>query len=472
MTKTDNIKNRIEKVYNAQLSNRAYLSVPERIKYLKNLESWILDNKKIIIEAHQSDLHKPKSEIELAEIWYVLSEIKLSLKKIKRWAKDKKVGTSTLAFFTAKSWIHYEPKGVVLIISPWNFPFNLTLGPLVSALSAGNRVIIKPSEMAPRVSSLIEKMISELFDINQVSVLEGDQTMAKALLEYNFDHIFFTGSPFIGSVVMKAASKYLTPVTLELGGKSPVIIDKTADIDMSVNKIAWGKCVNLGQSCIAPDYILIHKSLEEDFIQRLSNKWDIIYGKTYHEKELSQDLARIVNTKHWDRLNDMLENALSKGAKVVYGGKKNRENKFIEPTLLVDINFDMEIIKEEIFGPILPVLTFDTLDEALQIIAKKSNPLALYIFSNSKKNIKKIIKKTSSGGVVINEVKSHFSNLNLPFGGIGKSGMGRSHGYEGFLAFSNIRAMQENGRFSLIKLTFPPYTEWRIKLINLITKYF
>ena len=253
----------IKTIFNKQLNNTGNISLKRRIKYLNDIKNWINSNKTRIIDAHYSDLRKPVSEIEIAEIWYVLSEIKIAKKNLKNWMKPKKVGASTLALITAKSWIHYEPKGVTLIIAPWNFPFNLTLGPVISALAAGNKVIVKPSEMTPNVSQLIAQMVNDIFEPEEVAVFQGDYNIATELLTYPFNHIFFTGSPHIGKKIMRSASKNLSSVTLELGGKTPTIIDETANLDMAVKKIAWGKCINLGQSCIAPDYILIHKDLKE-----------------------------------------------------------------------------------------------------------------------------------------------------------------------------------------------------------------
>ena len=461
----------IDIIFNKQLENNSPLALSKRIEYLIRVEEWIKSNKKIIKEAHYKDLRKPESEIELAEIWYVLSEIKIVKKNLKRWMRPKRMGKSTLALSTAQAWLHYEPRGVVLIIAPWNFPFNLTIGPLVSALAAGNRIIVKPSELTPNVSAMMGKMINEIFKPERVAFFQGNQDVAQALLKCPFHHIFFTGSPSIGKIVMEAAAKHLSSITLELGGKSPTIIDDTAKMEMATKKLVWGKCLNLGQSCISPDYILVHNSKKNQLIDQLSNKLNMIYGKSFEEKLKSQDLARIVNEHHFDRLDRLLCSAIDQGATIVHGGGKDRENLFIEPTILDSINLDMNIMKEEIFGPLLPIISYTDLKDCIEIINQRTKPLALYVFSQSNKNIKTIIDNTSSGGMVINEVKSHFLNLELPFGGVNTSGIGRSHGYNGFISFSNERSMQKNGSLSMIGLTFPPYTEWRKKVIGFVARY-
>ena len=468
MNRTQNI----DAIFKSQIKNTLPTTLQDRIDYLSRIEQWIELNRDSIIEAHFSDLHKPESETELAEIWYVLSEIKLAKNNLRKWMRSKRMGASTLALLTAQSWVHYEPRGVVLIIAPWNFPFNLTIGPLISALAAGNRVIIKPSEMTPHVSNLISEMINELFEPNRVAIFQGDQNVAQSLLKYPFHHIFFVGSPSVGKIVMAEAAKHLSSITLELGGKTPTIIDKTANIKMAINKLAWGKCLNLGQSCISPDYILIHESKKNEFLEGLSKKINDVYGGSYEEKKNSDHLARIVNQRHWDRLDSLITSSIDKGANIVHGGSRDRDNLFIEPTIFDSVSLDMKIMNEEIFGPLLPVLDFKDLNDCIKIINQRDKALALYMFSESKSNIWEVINNTSSGGMVINEVKTHFLNLNLPFGGVNTSGMGRCHGYDGFLTFSNERAMQKNGNLSLVGLTFPPYTKWTKKVIKLVARYF
>jgi len=466
-----NHSNNINSTFESQRKAIGPIPIKVRLQQLVKLEEWIQSHHQEIVDSHFQDLGKPKPEVDLAEVWYVMSEIKLARKKLHQWMSPKRKGVSTITLMTAQSWVHLEPKGVVLIISPWNFPSNLTVGPLVSALAAGNRVIIKPSEMTPNVSALIEQMISDLFEPDFVSVFIGNSEVAQSLLELPFNHIFFTGSPAVGKIVMRAAANYLSSITLELGGKSPTIIDETAHLDMTVKKLTWGKCLNAGQSCIAPDYILIHHSVKDAFIEKMSHRLNEVFGSTMEKKISSPDFGRIVNSHHWNRINSLLEDAIDEGATLAHGGGKNEENKFFEPSLLDNVTSDMKIMNEEIFGPLLPIISFESIEDCLAIINTRPKPLALYMFSNSKKNIENVIQHTSSGGMVINEVNSHFSNLELPFGGVNTSGFGKTHGYEGFLSFSNERAMLKNGRLSMISLVFPPYTNWTKKIIRFITRY-
>ncbi|MBT6867371.1 MAG: aldehyde dehydrogenase family protein, partial [Candidatus Marinimicrobia bacterium] len=355
-------------IFEAQSKPQSNTTIKERLNHLCCIENWIKDHESDIVEAHFQDLGKPKSEVDLAEIWFVMSEIKMAKKNLQQWMSPKRKGISSLALFPAKAWVHMEPKGVVLIISPWNFPFNLTVGPMVSALAAGNRIMIKPSEMTPNVSALIEKMVADLFETNMVAVFKGDATVSTELLKLPFHHIFFTGSSHVGKIVMSAAAKHLASVTLELGGKSPTIIDNTAHIGMAVKKIAWGKCINAGQSCIAPDYILVHENVKDEFVFKLSQRLNEVFGESLEDKKLTKDYGRIVNSNHWLRINSLLENAIKEGASIAHGGGKNKAQYFFEPTLLDNVTLDMDIMTEEIFGPLLPIIPFKDLNECLKII--------------------------------------------------------------------------------------------------------
>ena len=360
---------------------------------------------------------------------------------------------------------------MVLIIAPWNFPFNLAIGPLVSAIAAGNKVIIKPSELVKSTSELIERMVKEIFDPEYVTVFQGGVEISETLLELPFNHIFFTGSPTVGKKVMSKASNNLSSITLELGGKSPTIIDQTANLDLAVKKIIWGKFINAGQSCIAPDYILVQELIKEKFIQKIKDSLNFVFSKTAQEKELSPDYGRIVNKHHWKRLNKLLEIAQVEGANIISGGDVNELKNYIAPTILDNINPKMKLMGEEIFGPLLPIISYQSLEKCLSIINELPNPLALYIFSNSKHNIKEIIQKTSSGSVVINEVKTQFTNLKLPFGGVNHSGIGSSHGEFGFKSFSNYRSILKNGKWSIVVFTFPPYNGFKKKLIRFVRTF-
>ncbi len=369
---------------------------------------------------------------------------------------------------TTRSWIRYEPRGVVLIIAPWNYPFNLSIGPLISAIAAGNSAVIKPSEHAPHTSALVRQMLSELFAEEEVAVFEGAVETATELLATPFDHIFFTGSPAIGKIVMKAAAEHLSSVTLELGGKSPVIIDESANLRDCAEKIAWGKYSNVGQTCIAPDYLFTPESIKESFIKELKRAIEKRYSK---EPQLSRDYARIISLRHHQRLEDLLKQSVEQGARVEIGGVSNHAQRYFAPTVLSNVTPEHPVMKEEIFGPLLPIITYQKLPEAIDLINAGEKPLALYIFSRDKKNIDYILNNTSSGGVCINEVLLHFLQVNLPFGGVNHSGMGNSHGFYGFRAFSHERAILKHHRWSPLKLLYPPYTPTVQRLIKLILKY-
>jgi aldehyde dehydrogenase (NAD+) len=368
------------------------------------------------------------------------------------------------------SYIHYEPKGVALIISPWNFPFNLTLGPLVSAIAAGNCVMIKPSEYTPHSSALMKKIIDGLFDESEVALIEGDVTVATELLKLPFNHIFFTGSPDIGKVVMKAAAEHLTSVTLELGGKCPTIVDETADLKTAARRIAFNKWFNNGQVCIAVDYVLVHESIADKFMEALKSMLTRYYGD---DPSMSESYNRMVDHRHFQRVEGYFKDALSKGATVAFGGNSKSEQDFFAPTIMTNIPGNCDLWEKEIFGPILPFITYSDLKEAIDRINAREKPLAMYIFSKNKKNIDRIIRNTRAGATCVNHAGLHFFNDNLPFGGVNNSGFGKSNGFFGFKAFSNERAVLKqwapiNGLDGLA----PPYTPRKQKLIDLIIKWF
>lgn len=447
-------------------------SVADRKIKLKNLLEWIYTHRDDIIQALKSDLQKPEVEVDISEIMAVTSEIKLAISQLHKWARRKKVAP-TLLMLGTKSSIHFEPKGVCLIISPWNFPFNLTLAPLISAIAAGNTAILKPSERTPNTSDLLQKMVEELFDQDEVVVVQGAVDESKALLELPFDHIFFTGSPTVGKLVMAAAAKNLTSVTLELGGKSPAIVDATANIKDAAKKITWGKFTNCGQTCIAPDYVLVDESKANELIVSLKNEIDNYYDDAKNGIENSKDYSRIVDAKHASLLKSTLDDATAKGAKIEVGGETNENDNYFAPTILSDVNLDTKVLEDEIFGPILPIIKYKDLDKAIDIINDKPKPLALYIFTTSRKNKKKIISETSSGGLNINDNLIQFSHLNLPFGGVNNSGIGKSHGYHGFQAFSNEKPILEQ-RIGItgISLFYPPYSNSVKKLVQFVVRMF
>ncbi|NOT75153.1 MAG: aldehyde dehydrogenase family protein [Cyclobacteriaceae bacterium] len=444
----------------------------ERTSRLVKLEKWINTNRERIKESVHADFNKPLLEVDTTEIYPVLTEIRHTLKHIEEWSRPKKID-ATLSYIGTRAEIRYEPKGVCLIIAPWNFPFNLCVGPLVSCLAAGNTVIIKPSEMTPSTSRLLKAMMGEIFEEDIVTVVEGGAEVSQTLLEFPFDHIFFTGSPSVGKVVMKAASQNLTSVTLELGGKSPTIIDASANLNDAAKRIAFGKFLNNGQTCIAPDYILIEESIQKKFIDKLKKEIEALFGEGKLVSESSPNYARIVNARHFQRINDLLKDAVEKGATPDMMGSINASSNFIPPVILSNLSSDSKILEEEIFGPILPVITFKSRDEVVQQVNSRPKPLALYIFSQKNDFREFVLQNTSAGGVCINECILQFTHPNLPFGGVNNSGIGKSHGYFGFMAFSNEKPiLRQKSGWSAPYLLHPPYTQKMKKIVDILLRWF
>ncbi|HEV7923062.1 MAG TPA: aldehyde dehydrogenase family protein, partial [Thermoanaerobaculia bacterium] len=409
------------------------------------------------------DYRKPAAEVDLSEIYPAVGEAKHAIRHLRRWMRPRRVSTP-LALLGSSSRIVYQPKGVVLIISPWNFPFNLTLGPLVSAIAAGNVAMIKPSELTPNASACMKRILADLFEESEVAVIEGDAEVAEALLRKRFDHIFFTGSPAVGKVVMKAAAEHLTSVTLELGGKSPVIVEKTADLDAAAKRVVWGKFFNSGQICIAPDYLLVDESIRAPFVEKLQ--------AAITEMSAEGSRGMIVNERHAQRVRGLVDAAVRDGAEVLAGGS-GPDARGLAPTVLANVKPDASVMREEIFGPVLPLVTYRNLDDALRTIDEREKPLVLYLFTRSRRVIKEVLAKTRAGGTVINHTLIHFYQLDLPFGGVGNSGMGKGHGFFGFEAFSNARGvLRQVVPFSTIQLMFPPYTKLKQKLIDLTLRWF
>jgi aldehyde dehydrogenase (NAD+) len=447
-------------------------SVRERKARLNKLRSWIKANRGAIRLAMHADFRKPAAEVDTTEVLPVLDEIKQALENLGQWTTPKKVD-APLTMLGTRSVIMYEPKGVCLIISPWNYPFNLSVGPLVSALAAGNTVILKPSEMTPHISALIKKMSQEVFTENEVTVIEGGTQTSQELLNLPFDHIFFTGSPSIGKVVMKAAAENLTSVTLELGGKSPTIVTQSANVSEAAQRIAVTKFINNGQTCIAPDYILAHKNIAADLINQLKEQIPALFGGLDKNIADSPDYARIVNEKHFARLSDLLREAESKGAKVETGGAMDFSQRFIHPVVLSNVSHKSRIMEEEIFGPILPVITYNSLDEAIDYINNKPKPLALYFFGSNRSEINRVKNETSSGSVCINDCAIQFLHPYLPFGGVNTSGIGKSHGHAGFLAFSNEKpVLRQRSGLTAFRFFYPPYTKAVQRMIDWVLKLF
>lgn len=443
-----------------------------RVERLKKLRKWIHAHRSDIHAAAFSDFRKAASEVDGIEIFHVLNEIKLAVSNLETWAHPKKVD-ATLSTFGTRSFIQYEPRGLCLIISPWNYPFSLAVGPLVSAIAAGNTVIVKPSELTPNVSALLHKMVSEVFDPNVVTVFEGGPEVAQRLLELPFDHIFFTGSPAIGKQVMRAAADNLASVTLELGGKSPTIITASANIADAAKRTAVAKFVNNGQTCVAPDYILVDEKVSRKYIEALIEQTKKLFLGDSKSFEESGSYCRIVNDRHFNRINELLQDALSGAAKLEFGGNVDETSRFIHPMILTQVPADARMLQEEIFGPILPIITYKSLDEVVSIINSKPKALALYIFSTSSSDQKKILSETSAGGVCVNDCGIHFLHHNLPFGGVNNSGIGKSHGHYGFMAFSNEKpVMKQKSGWTPIQAFYPPYTSRSARIMDWFLKLF
>ena len=418
-------------------SQRAFFSTNQtkdigfRLKQLRKLKDVIQKNQKRIEDALWKDLHKSPEESYLTEISIVTSEIDNHIKHLKRWAKPKSVRTP-LHLLPSSSKIIYEPLGVSLIIAPWNYPFQLLINSLVGSISAGCCSILKPSPDTPTIAKVMQEMIEETFESNYIALVQGGRETNTILFNERFDIIFFTGSPKVGKVVMKAAAEYLTPVVLELGGKSPCIVDADANIDIAAKRIAWGKMINAGQTCIAPDYLFAHHLIKDELLDKIAQNIKEMYGNNIKE---SRFYPRIVSQRAIDRLKKLMTQG-----KIHSGGEIDEKEKFIAPTIIDEVKPDFLIMQEEIFGPILPVMTFENMDEPLKYIHENEKPLAFYYFGKNKK-AKEILAKTTSGGACINDTLMHITNHNLPFGGVGNSGLGKYHGRESFLAFSNERAV-------------------------------
>lgn len=411
----------------------------DRIARLKRIQSWIVKNNSSIVAALKSDFDKPEFETNLSEIFPTLSEIKHIRRNLKSWMKNNYV-TTPLPLLGHRSWIRYENKGVVLVIAPWNYPFQLALIPLVTALAAGNTVILKPSELTPQTAELLKRFAAECFRPDEVSVELGAKEKTQELLTYNFDHVFFTGSTAVGKVIAKACAERLIPVTLELGGKSPTIVDETADLVVTSEKIFWGKFLNAGQTCVAPDYLVVHASVAAELTGKL---------KALANVHRSDEHAEVVNTTHAERLTKMSQGEAGPLA------------------LVTDPKSTDLVMQEEIFGPVLPILKYQSFADLVSIVREFDAPLALYVFSKNKSFIEKVLRAFPSGGVGINAVIVHLANQHLPFGGIGQSGYGRYHGHFGFLELSHQRAVIQQNYFGFLrKLMQPPYTNWKKKLIS------
>ena len=437
------------------------ISIEERLRYLKKLKDEININEENIYNALDLDLSKPRFETYATEIGFLINEIDLFIRKLKSWAKPHNV-TPALINFPSKDYIIYEPYGKVLVISPWNYPFQLALLPAMSAFAAGNNVVLKPSEHTPNTSRLVKKIVEKVFPTEIMSVVEGDSKTASKLLEKKWDYIFFTGSVKIGEIVAMAAAKKLTPYTLELGGKSPAIINSDTDLKLASKRIVWGKFLNSGQTCVAPDYLVAHKSIKGTLIKELINRIEKTLGK---QLEKTDDFTAIVNEKNFNRLVGLINKN-----NLIYGGKYDKDKRYISPTIIDSPKMDEEIMKEEIFGPILPVLSFEKIEDIDNIINKNPNPLALYVFSDNKKFNEIIINRYPFGGGAINDTIVHLANSRLPFGGIGSSGIGSYHGKASFELFSHKKSVVKRSTWFDNNLRYAPYKN-KLSLVRKIMKY-
>ena len=465
---------RIEQLFHEQRANQAKVkrsTAAERVAKLKKLRDAILAREDKIRAALFHDFRKSATEVDLTEIYASLVELKDAIQHVGKWMKRQRA-TTPMALFGTKSWVHHEPKGVVLIIGPWNYPFQLVITPLIAAIAAGNCAICKPSELTTHTSALLAELIGEVFARDEVAVVEGGPAETQRLLALPFDHFFFTGSTRVGRIVAEAAAKHLASTTLELGGKSPAVVDDSADLASTANRLVWGKFVNAGQTCIAPDYVFVSERKKDALVTELKRSISEMYGASEDARKQSADLCRIINPRNFDRLKTMLDDTVKQGAKVEIGGGTDAGERFIAPTVLTNVKPDAPVMAEEIFGPILPILTYDKLEEVPPFITARDKPLALYVFANDTQAIDHVIDNTTAGGTCINNALIHFVNGHLPFGGVGPSGTGNYHGFYGFRAFSHERAVLRQGRIDMLKSVYPPYGPKVTKMIKLMSKLF
>ena len=447
------------RLFALQQANRwrvARTTARERVAKLERLGAAVAARRDEIAAAAFADFRKPAAEVEITEVHPVLAEVRLATRHLARWMRPRRVPTPLLLFGT-RSEVRPEPKGVVLILAPWNYAFSLVVSPLVAAVAAGNCAVLKPSEKTPHTSAFLKRFIADLFDESEVAVLEGGAEAADALLDLPFDHVFFTGGTRIGRKVMAAAARHLATVTLELGGKSPTIVDETADVRAAARRVVWGKFLNAGQTCIAPDYVLVHTSREAEFVAEARAALAALYGATAEAHAASPDLCRIVDDGHFARLADLVARTVARGAKVEAGGAAAAGERYLEPTILSGVPFDAPLMEEEIFGPVLPVLAYTDLDAALERIRPLGKPLALYVFSRRRATVEHVLASTTAGATAVNATMLAYANPYLPFGGVGASGQGSYHGEWGFRAFSHERAVLRQREPALVRLLFPPY---------------
>jgi aldehyde dehydrogenase (NAD+) len=423
-------------------------SVAKRLESLERLRQSIKSREAQISEALKKDLGKSDFESYVTEVGFILEEIKYVMSNLKKWARPRKVKTP-VTLFPGKSFIHPVPYGAVLIISPWNYPFQLCLSPFIGAFAAGNTVAIKPSEFSVNTTKVLKEIIGEVFDESEVVLVEGAVAETQVLLNQQWDYIFFTGSTPVGQIISKAAAQYLTPVTLELGGKSPCLIDHTADLDIAAKRVAWGKFLNAGQTCVAPDYVLIPRQLQKSFIEKVVSYLNKFYGT---DPRHSEDYPRIIHEKHLDRLQGLVVTK-----KIAFGGESYREDRFLAPTIIEDVQWDDKIMEDEIFGPLLPIIPYDDIEVAVRNILLKPKPLAFYLFTEDSIQKQQLIEKIPFGGGCVNDTVIHLANPHLPFGGIGTSGLGSYHGKKSFDTFTHEKSLFHQSTKMDVPLRYPPY---------------
>ena len=432
-------------------------SLEWRKAQLEALIRFAQENDAALIDALRADMGKPELEARVADVGQISIEAKLALKNLKKWTRPESAGSIPLM---GKSFVVRDPLGVVLIIAPWNYPVGLLISPLVGAIAAGNAAVLKPSEVTAHTSRVLAELLPKYVDTDAIALVEGGVPETTALLEERFDHIMYTGNGSVAKIVMEAAARNLTPVTLELGGKSPCIVDSTADIEVASRRIAWGKFMNAGQTCIAPDYILVEESVEEELIGELKKSVQSFYEGNTQD---NPDYTRIVNSRHHDRVSKLIE-----GQEIAFGGGTRAEDCYIEPTVLRNVSPDAPVMQSEIFGPVLPVLRIKDVGEAIEFVNRGEKPLALYLFSNDSATEDRVLSSTSSGGVTINGTIMHIANSKMPFGGVGPSGMGAYHGRYSFETFSHRKAVLRRGFKFDLKMMYPPYTEFRTRMTKKI----
>jgi aldehyde dehydrogenase (NAD+) len=461
---------RARALFERQRANRwnvAATTAGQRRARLKRLRDEIVARRGELADAMRADFGKHPTEVDITEIHPALDEVNHAIRHLKRWMRPRRVRTPALLAGT-RSELRCEPKGVVLILAPWNYPFGLMVAPLVAAVAAGNCAILRPSEKVPHTAAAVARLVEAVFPPEEVAVVVGGIPVADALLELPFHHVFFTGSTRVGRRVMAAAAKHLASVTLELGGKSPVVVDEQADVAAAARRVTWGKFVNAGQTCIAPDYVLVHRSREREFIEAAKATLAGFFGPTEEDRRRTPDFCRIVDLAAHRRLSDLLQAAVNAGAKVETGGETDAADRYVAPTILSGVTEENPVMEEEIFGPILPVLPFGDLGEAIEVVRRGGKPLAMYVFCGSAANRERVIAQTTAGATVVGNTLLHYANPNLPFGGVGESGQGSYHGEFGFRAFSHERAvLRQRGR-PLAEMFYPPYGR---RLVRLATSF-